>query len=226
MDPDAGDLKRQIERLIARTRAARRRAEELRLDAAVSRRRVEERETDTLRRLERQWANSEKLGELGLPPPPARPHADPGGLAEAGLRAALALTGADMGTVHLLDSATGALTIVAGQGFQQPFLGFFAVVDDDRPACGRAMATRKAVAVRDVEQDRLLAGTPASRVLREAEVRAVYSAPLLDRYGTVLGVLSVHHRQRHEWTRQDHLLLRLLSRHLSHLLSTTDPRSG
>ncbi|GAA2219716.1 hypothetical protein GCM10009850_121260 [Nonomuraea monospora] len=222
MDPDADDLRRQIEHLIARTRAAQRRAEELRLDAAVSRRRVEERETDTLRRLERQWANSEKLGDLGRNPP-TRSHADPGGLADAGLRAALALTGADMGNVQLLDRATGALTIVADHGFQQPFLDFFAVVDDDSSVCGRAMVTRKAVAVRDIGQDRLLSGTPEFRVLREAGVRAVYSAPLLDRYGTVLGVLSVHRRGRHEWTRQDHLLLRLLSRHLGDLLSTTDP---
>nr|WP_277349898.1 GAF domain-containing protein [Nonomuraea sp. FMUSA5-5] len=139
-------------------------------------------------------------------------------MADAGLRVALALTGADMGNVQLLDRATGALTIVADRGFQQPFLDFFAVVDDDGSVCGRALSTGTPVAVRDVEQDAQLAGTPASRVLLEAGVRAVCSTPLLDRYGVPLGMLSVHHRGPHEWTHADHLLLGLLSRHLARLL--------
>ncbi|SPL98047.1 PAS/PAC sensor hybrid histidine kinase [[Actinomadura] parvosata subsp. kistnae] len=138
---------------------------------------------------------------------------------DAGLRVALALTGADMGNVQLLDRATGALTIVADRGFQQPFLDFFAVVvDDDGSVCGRALSAGAAIAVRDVEQDAQLAGTPASRVLLEAGVRAVCSTPLLDRYGAPLGMLSVHRRGTHEWTHADHLLLGLLSRHLAGLL--------
>ncbi|MGR6917592.1 GAF domain-containing protein [[Actinomadura] parvosata] len=150
---------------------------------------------------------------------PARPDpGDLGALADSGLRVALALTGADMGNVQLLDRATGALTIVAGRGFQRPFLDFFAVVDDDGSVCGRALSTGAPVAVPDVEQDASLAGTQASRVLLEAGVRAVCSTPLLDRYGVPLGMLSVHRRGTHEWTHADHLLLGLLSRHLARLL--------
>ena len=74
---------------------------------------------------------------------------------------AIAITGADKGNLQLLDSTTGALTIVAQCGFEKPFLKFFASVRDDASACATAMRSGERVIVEDVQESEIFAGQPS-----------------------------------------------------------------
>ena len=55
------------------------------------------------------------------------------------LNAAIEICGATKGNLQLLDPDANALTIVAQEGFAQPFLDFFRYVHDDPSACAAAM---------------------------------------------------------------------------------------
>lgn len=107
------------------------------------------------------------------------------------LEGALELVGADRGNVQILDPATGSLTIAAQHGFDAGFLDYFAVVDDDRSACGRAARERAQAVIVDVTIDARFA---AHRDIAAASAfRAVQSTPLIERTGRLLGVVSTHH---------------------------------
>src|SRR6516162_5074137 len=57
-------------------------------------------------------------------------------------RTAIAISGADKGSLQLFDETSGTLRIIGQQGFQERFLKFFEDVDDHVAAsCGTAMAT-------------------------------------------------------------------------------------
>lgn len=114
---------------------------------------------------------------------------------ESALDRALSATGARMGNVQLARS--DGLHIVAQRGFAQPFLEFFARVSHDGSACGAAMKQCKRIVVADVATDPIFADTVAGSVLKEAQVGAVQSTPLLASSGWVLGVLSTHYEDRH-----------------------------
>ena len=116
-------------------------------------------------------------------------------MVESALDRALSATGARMGNVQL--ARNDGLHIVAQRGFAQPFLEFFARVSHDGSACGAAMKQCRRIVVADVAIDPIFAGTVAASVLKEAQVGAVQSTPLLASTGWVPGVLSPHHEDRH-----------------------------
>lgn len=117
----------------------------------------------------------------------------PSSLADRILAGALSLTGASRGNVQLRDPATGGLRIVAQAGFESDFLEYFALVDDDRSACGRAARQRAQIVIAEVSTD------PAFAEHRDAaaaaDFRAVWSTPLVDRAARLLGVVSTHYRR-------------------------------
>jgi hypothetical protein len=109
------------------------------------------------------------------------------------LAGALSLAGADRGNLQLVDQETGSLRIVAAHGFGTGFLEYFAVVDDDGPACGRAAKRRAQTVIADVMTD---PGFAAHRAIAAAEgFRAVVSTPLTDRHGRLVGMVSTHYRR-------------------------------
>lgn len=114
-------------------------------------------------------------------------------LADQILAGALSLTGAHRGNVQLADPLTGALRIAAQTGFKSEFLEYFALVDDGASACGRAARKRAQIVIADVSAD------PAFAEHRDAAAdagfRAVWSIPLVDRAGRLLGVVSTHYRR-------------------------------
>ena len=123
------------------------------------------------------------------------------GLSRAGLlvtkalEGALSLGGADRGNLQLVDPATGALVIVAEHGFGAEFLEYFAVVDDDRSACGRAAKRHTQTFIVDVTTD---PGFAPHRAIAEASgFRAVLSTPVIDRAGRLVGMVSTHYRRPH-----------------------------
>ncbi len=106
------------------------------------------------------------------------------------MNAAVAVVGADKGTLQLLES--GSLRIVSHCGHAQPFLDFFSEAEKQTSVCGAAMRQSERVIVPDIETSPLFAGSESLAVLREAGVRAVQSTPLFSRNNTLLGVLTTH----------------------------------
>ncbi len=102
--------------------------------------------------------------------------------------AAVAIVGADNGTLQLLEGES--LRIVAHHGHTPAFLKFFASAESRASVCGEASHSGERVIVDDVETSPLFADTESLAVLREAGVRAVQSTPLLGRKGELLGILT------------------------------------
>ena len=122
---------------------------------------------------------------------------DPASITTALLDAAIALGRADRGNIQLFDPDRGGLRIAAQQGFESEFLNFFDVVDDDRSACGMALAQLRTVQVEDVTRAAVFDGGPARDVVLGAGVRAVRSIPLVDDELGLIGVMSVHYGRPH-----------------------------
>ena len=119
----------------------------------------------------------------------------PGLLFSKALEGALALGGADRGNLQLVNPATGSLVIVAEHGFGAEFLEYFAAVDDDRSACGRAAKRHAQIVVVDVMTDPRFA--PHRAIAEASGFRAVISTPVIDVDGHLIGVISTHYRQPH-----------------------------
>ena len=123
------------------------------------------------------------------------------------VEAAIAIAGADMGNIQLLDPQSGNLKIMAHRGFEQSWLDFWDRVYPGQGTCGTALEGGERVIVEDITQSPIFVGTPALDVQLVAGVRAVQSTPLLSRSGRLLGVFSTHFRTPH---RPDERALRLL----------------
>lgn len=122
------------------------------------------------------------------------------------LEGALSLAEADRGNVQLVDPATGSLAIVAEHGFGAEFLEYFAAVDDDRSACGRAAKRHDQVVITDVTT---APGFAPHRLIAAASgFRSVQSTPLTDRDGRLIGVVSTHYRRPHIPPRRERQVMR------------------
>jgi GAF domain-containing protein/two-component sensor histidine kinase len=143
---------------------------------------------------------------------------DPREMQEEIIRAALEITGADMGNIQRADEA-GGLRIAAQAGFERPFLEFFGRVDSHTDSvCGAALAASQRVAVDDVTTSPIFAGTAALQVLLAAGVRAVQSTPLYDRSNRFLGMLSTHYRSVHHFSDGELKWVDLLTRHAADVI--------
>jgi GAF domain-containing protein len=113
------------------------------------------------------------------------------------LDCAIQLTRADFGNVQLFDPAIGGLKIVTQRGFEKRFLDFFECVKDEGSACGAAMKNYQHVIVPDVTTSPIFVRPGKCdplEVLLSARVRAVYSIPLFNSFGSLIGMLSGHYR--------------------------------
>jgi GAF domain-containing protein len=108
-----------------------------------------------------------------------------------GLEDALWMLRADCGNVQLIDPVSGSLRIAAQVGFSEEFLEYFAVVDDDGSACGRAAGHLAQTVIADVNTDSGFA--PHRGIAAASGFRAVQSTPLVDLCGHLVGVLSTHY---------------------------------
>ena len=114
------------------------------------------------------------------------------------LDTAITLSGADMGAIQLPNEQAGTLEISVHQGFQSPFLDFFANIYlgcSGHAPCGVAYEQRQRVLVEDVRKSPIFTGTPALPVLLAAGVMAIQATPLISRDGLLVGLLSTHYRQ-------------------------------
>ena len=114
------------------------------------------------------------------------------------LDSAIAADNTAKGNVQLWNPNLNALEIVAHRGFDNIFLRKFEVVHDNEPsACGRAFRLGRRVMIHDVTLDRFY--EPYLSIAQASGYRAVQSTPILRADGAVIGVLSTHFPDRHEW---------------------------
>jgi hypothetical protein len=137
------------------------------------------------------------------------------------LDGALSLTGAERGNLQVRDPRTRSLRIAAQTGFDREFLDYFSVVNDDQSACGRALAQRRQVVIKDVNTDLEFA---AHREIAAASAfRAVLSTPLVDRGGRIVGVVSTHYGHPYHPSPQDLLVLRRYGELVGALMASGAP---
>ena len=115
------------------------------------------------------------------------------------LNATISADGASKGNVQLFNPYLDGLQIVAQHGFDKPFLQQFNIVRWDEPtACGRAYRFGSRVVITDIRVDRFYA--PYLSVAQASGYRAVQSTPIILSDGPVIGVLSTHFSDTHEWS--------------------------
>lgn len=127
----------------------------------------------------------------GLAVDPAGRH-NQGAVLNALLRRVLTVSGTGMGNVQLAEQ--GRLRLVKHVGLGEEFTDFFAFVDDDTTACGKAAESGQQVVVCDVATAPIFDEDSRRTILR-AGCRGVHSVPLVDGSGTVLGMVSAHHER-------------------------------
>src|SRR5262249_7760687 len=127
-------------------------------------------------------------------------------------KTAIAISEADKGNLQLLNVASGSLTIVAQQGFQEGFLNFFASESGRHAACAAAMRTGQQVIVDDVVTSEIFVWHPVQKVLLAEEVRALVATPLTNSNGSLLGVLSIHFARPHHPGERQLRLLNIVAR--------------
>jgi len=128
------------------------------------------------------------------------------------LKVAIEITGADKGGIQLLDNETGVLTIATQIGFEESFVELIESATTGDTACGVALLTKQRVIVEDITESEIYAGTPSLPAMREANVFAVQSLPLMSSSGKVLGIVSTYFRDAHRPTEQELRLMDLLAR--------------
>jgi hypothetical protein len=121
------------------------------------------------------------------------------------------LVGPDMCNVQILDRSDGSLKISTHNGFQEPFLTYFARVADNSSACGAAMGRGDLVVVDDVANSPIFVGTGGLDVMLEAGVRAVESMPYFTPAGQVAGIMSMHHCTPGRRPKRELMMLRLIA---------------
>ena len=117
--------------------------------------------------------------------------ADARAVIDEALEDALSMMRADRGDIQIVDPVRGSLRIAAQAGFSDEFLEYFAIVDDDASACGRAARQHAQTVIADVKTDPRFA--PHLDIAAASGFRAVHSTPLVDTSGHLVGVLSAHY---------------------------------
>jgi PAS domain S-box-containing protein len=128
------------------------------------------------------------------------------------LNVAIEITSADKGNIQLFDETSGMLKMAMHSGFDAWFLDFFDAVGDANSACGMALQSKQRVVVENITESEIFAGKSTLSILREADVLAVQSVPLISSTGTVLGIISTHFSNAHRPTEQELRLMDLLAR--------------
>ena len=150
-----------------------------------------------------------RLNEIGTRC--ARDGNDPHGCLQEILNVAIDISGAETGSIQLIDPASGLLNSTNQTGFDSQFGEIFS--DGDRPSASHvAVETQQRVVVEDVRQSALFVGSPTLSRMNRAGVRAVQSTPLVSSAGNVLGVISTHFHTARRPTEQEMRLMDLLAR--------------
>ncbi len=127
------------------------------------------------------------------------------------LTSAIAMQQADMGCVHLYDSAIDKFNVAAQHGFDQEFLE--SLVDAtfiENSDCAKALISGERAIIEDVAADPDYRGLLS--FAERAGYRAFQSTPLHSRRGALLGILSTHFREPRKLSSRELTMLDLYAR--------------
>lgn len=133
------------------------------------------------------------------------------------VNAAMALTGADGGTVQMLDEETGELVLLESIGFDKKVRKYFYRVNaTSGTSCGIALANHERTFV---DFDEGIADPDGSlKIHRDAGYRSAQSTPLVTRAGKPIGMVSTHWHKHHRPSERELRFLDLLARQTADLL--------
>jgi PAS domain S-box-containing protein len=147
------------------------------------------------------------------------PHGDVQQLFETITKAAAEITHADHGVMHLYDSDSRKLRLLATYNVNGRLRKACETEAADAcSACAEAMRGEARVVVTDYETDERFAGSPAAQQYVDAGVRAVQSTPLISRAGRLVGMVATHWRRAHEPDARQLRLLDILGRQAADLI--------
>lgn len=127
------------------------------------------------------------------------------------VRAAIDMTGADMGSIRLFEEETGLFKLVAQRGFPNSFIHGDHDIVYDPATCFRALEWNRRVVVNDTRsQD--FEHTSLVRFWMEEGISTVQSTPLISRPGKMVGVLSTLHRSPYRYHKRELRFLDMLAR--------------
>ena len=135
--------------------------------------------------------------------------------------AAIAITGADKGSIQLLDDEERVLQTLASRGFEPSFFDTFRLIHEAQVTSGTALQTGMRVVVEDVIMSPHFAGTPAIAPVLAAGVRSLQSTPLISREGRRLGVLSTYYSAPNGCRDRDMDVLDVLARQAADWIERT-----
>ncbi|HUI14062.1 MAG TPA: ATP-binding protein [Xanthobacteraceae bacterium] len=129
------------------------------------------------------------------------------------LAAAIAVTRADKGTLHVLEAGSDCLEMAAQSGFAEPFHELSAQARAGEASIwGQVLQSFDRVVVGDLTQSDVLTGEPASDVWRDVGVRAVQATPLVGSAGKMLGIVSTYFVKPHQPSERELRFMDLLAR--------------
>jgi PAS domain S-box-containing protein len=128
------------------------------------------------------------------------------------LDVAIEITGGDKGNIQLLNGDAETLRLVTQTGFDDAFVELFECGQNGDSACGVALQSKQRVVVENIDNSEIYAGKLSLQAMREADVLAVESVPLVSSEGKALGIISTHFRHAHRPSEQELRLMDLLAR--------------
>lgn len=133
------------------------------------------------------------------------------------VNAAMALTGADAGTVQMLEEKTQQLVMLQSTGFDEKVQKYFYRVDaTSGTSCGLALVNNERTFV---DFDEGLADPSGSlKIHRDAGYLSAQSTPLVTRTGKPIGMVSTHWHRHHRPSERELRFLDLLARQTADLL--------
>jgi PAS domain S-box-containing protein len=138
------------------------------------------------------------------------------------LDAAIGLMRSDMGTIQLFEPDTGDLRLLRTRGFDPVAVEAFERVNPTTGStCAIALSTCRRVVVPDVETCDFIVGHPVHKPLRNCNIRAAQSTPLIARDGSLLGMITTHWHQPHEPSESRLGLVDVLARQAADLIERT-----
>jgi GAF domain-containing protein len=136
--------------------------------------------------------------------------------------AAIALMRSDMGTLQIFDFEPGELRLLAARGFDPAAIEVFQRVNPmTGSSCAAALCARRRVIVPDVETCDFIVGTPVYKHLRNCNIRAAQSTPLVARDGGLIGMITTHWRNPHHPSESKLRLIDLIARQAADLIERT-----
>jgi len=109
---------------------------------------------------------------------------------------AMAIMGAEFGSIQLLDEKEKVLRLIAWRNFHPEAAEYWQNVSvSTGSACGSALQHGDRVIIPDVGEDEHMRGIETLRCYEISNIKAVQSTPLTTRDGRVIGMISTHWRE-------------------------------